>query len=157
MDLGWLAGLGASAAAVLVQAAATDVWQGARSGFARLLGRGDPRRETAAVWRLDALAAEVEQAPPAQRDQVRARLLPAWQTRLSDLVEEDPVTADGVRDLRDELVTRLPTAQQQWIQHITATASGATAQGVMFGSIVNHPTPPEADPSGPVPDPGQPR
>ncbi|WP_328345482.1 hypothetical protein [Micromonospora sp. NBC_00421] len=149
-----LTDLGMTGAAVLVQAAATDMWQVARSGFTRLLGRGDPHRETATVRRLDALAAEVEQAPPAQRDQVRQRLLPAWQMRLSDLIEEDPARTDALRDLRDELLTRLPTPQQQWIQNITATASGATAQGVMFGSIINHPAPPGTDPIGPVPDPG---
>lgn len=139
MDVGWLAQLGTTGALVLVQAAATDVWQLARTGFARLLGRGDRAREAVAERRLDALAAEVEQALPAQRDEVRRRLLPAWQTRLADLVEEDPAAADALQVLRDELLTRLPTPQQQWVQNITASAVGATAQGVMFGNIINHP------------------
>lgn len=33
-------------------------------------------------------------------------------------------------------------------QDITATAPGATAQGVAFGDIINHPDPPAADPAG---------
>ncbi|MFG1954828.1 hypothetical protein [Micromonospora sp. NPDC048830] len=141
MDLGLLAQLGTTGALVLVQAAATDVWQLARAGFTRLLGRGDREREAVAERRLDALAAEVEQALPAQRDEVRRRLLPAWQTRLGDLMEEDPAAADALQVLRDELLARLPAPQQQWVQNITASAPRATAQGAMFGNIINHPNP----------------
>ncbi|MEU8263212.1 hypothetical protein AB0C02_21595 [Micromonospora sp. NPDC048999] len=141
MDLGGLAQLGMTGAAVLVQAAATDAWQVARSGFVRLFGRGDREREAVAGRRLDALAAEVEQATLAQREEVRQRLLPAWQTRLADLIEDDPATADALQSLRDELLARLPAPQQQWVQNITASAPGATAQGVMFGNIITHPAP----------------
>ncbi|MFI7026937.1 hypothetical protein ACIBMZ_29915 [Micromonospora sp. NPDC049900] len=138
MDLGWLAQLGTTGALVLVQAAATDVWQLARAGFTRLLGRGDRKGEAVAERRLDALAAEVEQAPPAERDEVRRRLLSAWQTRLVDLIEEDPSAAEALQVLRDELLARLPAPQQQWVQNITASAPHATAQGVTFGNIINH-------------------
>lgn len=146
----WLLGLATAAAAALVQAAATDTWRVARTGFVRLLGRGDRQREALTERRLDALATSVEQEPAAQRDEVRRRLLPAWQTRLADLIEEDPAVADALRKLRDELLARLPTPQQQWIQNITASASGATAQGAMFGNIINHPGPPAADPGDPA-------
>lgn len=143
MDLGWLAQLGATGAAALVQAAATEVWQLARSRFIRLFGRGDKEREAAAQRRLDALAAEVEQTPPAQRDQVRQRLLPVWQARLADLIEEDPAAAEALRSLLDELLALLPRPQYQWVQNVTATASGAgasaNAQGVMFANVMNHP------------------
>jgi hypothetical protein len=135
-------------AATLVQAAATEAWELARSGFARLLGRGDQEREAIVARRLDALASEVEQSPIEQRDELRQRLLPAWQTRLADLIEENPAAADALRNLRDELLTRLPASQQQWVQNITASAPGATAQGVMFGNIVNHPALPATDPAG---------
>jgi hypothetical protein len=157
VDLGWLAQVGTTGAAVLVQAAATEVWQAARSGFVRLFGHGDGEREAVAERRLDALAAAVEQAPPEQRDQVRQRLLPAWQTRLSDLIEEDPATADALRALRDELLARLPTPRQQWVQNITATASDATAQGVMFGNMINHLSPPAAGPGDPTAGEGLPQ
>ena len=79
------------------------------------------------------------QASPAEHEAVRQRLLSIWQTRLIDLVEEDPTAAETLRSLRDELRSRLPVAQQQWVQTITSSASGATAQGVMFGNIINHP------------------
>ncbi|MCW3819718.1 hypothetical protein ONA91_35305 [Micromonospora sp. DR5-3] len=148
--MGWLEQLGMTGAAALVQAAATEVWQLARSGFTRLFGGGDREREAVAERRLDALAAEVEQAPSSQRDQVRQRLLPAWQTRLADLIEEDPAAADALQALRNEVLARLPAPQQQWVQNITASASGATAQGVMFGNIINHPNPPAEEAGGPA-------
>ncbi|MEO3927400.1 hypothetical protein ABGB07_26540 [Micromonosporaceae bacterium B7E4] len=74
---------------------------------------------------------------------MRERLLVAWQARLVDLMEEDPTAAEAVRLLSGELQAKLPAARQQWIQNVTAAAPGATAQGVMFGNIVNHPAPGE--------------
>ncbi|HEY0696281.1 MAG TPA: hypothetical protein VGD43_00545 [Micromonospora sp.] len=148
MDPGWVEQLGMTGAAALVQAAGTEVWQLARSAFTRLLGRGDPVRDAVTERRLDALAAEVEQAPPGQRDEVRQRLLPDWRRRLADLVEEDPAVADAVRHLQADLMARLPTPQQQWILHVTASAPGARAQGVMFGNIFNHPATTMGDPAG---------
>jgi hypothetical protein len=138
-DMDWLAQLAASGATTLVGAAATDAWQYGRDGFARLLGRGHQDREAVAERRLQALAAEVERAPVGERAELRQRLLPAWQTRLADLLEEDPAVAELLRGLVDELRERLPSVQQQWVQHVTASADGAVAQGVMFGNIINHP------------------
>ena len=138
MDADWLLQLATSGATTLVGAAATTAWEEARSGFARLFGRGEKKREEIAAVRLDALAAEVEQAESSERDAVRQRLLPVWQTRLADLLEEDPAVTGVLRSLRDELLVRLPKAQQQWVQNITADAVGAIAQGVMFGNIYNY-------------------
>ncbi|MEV4830584.1 hypothetical protein AB0K25_19965 [Micromonospora sp. NPDC049257] len=153
MDFAWLTQLAATGGAALVQSAATDAWHSARLGFTRLLGRGDLKRETVARRRLDALAAEVERALPAHRDEVRCRLLPVWQTRLADLIEEDPAAGAAVRTLRDELLAALPTSQQQWVQqYVNATAAGATAQGVMFGNIINYSASSPAEPSGPGAD-----
>jgi hypothetical protein len=149
VDADWLQQLATSGATTLVGAAATDVWQQARKGFARLLGRSDSGQEELAAKRLDALTAAVEQADVSERDMVRRLLLPAWQTELRDLLKEDPTTANTLRGLRDELQALLPTAQQQWVQHINASAPGAKAQGVMFGNIINHDPhlPSAADPS----------
>jgi hypothetical protein len=148
MDADWLLQLATSGATTLVAAAATDMWQEARSGFARLFGRGDIKNEALAAGRLDALTTAVEKADVSERDAVRQRLLPAWQTRLTDLLEEDPGTANTLRRLQDELQAGLPVAQQLWVQSITASAAGATAQGVMFGNIINRPAPPPASPAG---------
>lgn len=147
----WLAQLATSGATTLVGAAATDAWQHARDGFARLLGRGREDREAVAERRLQALAAEVERAPLDERAGLRQRLLPAWQTRLADLLEEDPAAAELLRGLVDEVRERLPSVQQQWVQHITATACGAVAQGVMFGKIINHPGQTSSESTGEAP------
>jgi hypothetical protein len=153
VDITWILQLGSSGAAALVGAAATDAWTTARSAFVRLLGRGNKTSESLAERRLDALAAEVEQAEGAEREAVRKRLLAVWQTRLSDLLEEDPDLATTMKSVRDDLQARLPERQQQWVQNVIASATGATAQGVMFGSIVNHGTTPAADPGHPLPPP----
>ena len=134
--------LASSGATTLVASAATDLWQQARVGFARLFGRGDLAREAQAEVRLDGLAAALEEANLNARDTVRERLLPAWQTRLADLLEDDTRAAEILRGLCDELRARLPEPQRQWVQNIVATETGATAQGVMFGNIINYSGPP---------------
>lgn len=147
MDAGWLMQLAASGATTLIGAAATDAWQQARTGFARLFGRGDADREALSGRRLDALTAAVEQADASNRDRVREQLLLVWQTRLADLLEEDPDTVELLRGLRDELQERLPAPQQQWVQNITASAPQAVAQGAMFGNVYHYAAPPAADPA----------
>src|SRR5262245_51291073 len=74
----WITSLAATGGATLVAAAATDAWQQAKAGFARLFGRGDHDREAAVARRLDALAGEVEQAPPARRAELLQRLRDEW-------------------------------------------------------------------------------
>jgi len=125
----------------LVAAAATDVWQQVRNGFARLLGRGDHGQEMTATRRLDALATAVEQASPDKRAEVRQQLQADWRVRLADLIEDDPAVAHSLRSLVDQVRAQLPAPQQQWVQNITASAAGATAQGVMIGNIFNQPGP----------------
>jgi len=92
----------------------------------------------------------VEQADASERDAVRERLLPFWQTRLTDLLDEDPDTADLLRRLRDELRAQLPAPQQQWVQNVIASGQGA-AYGAQGGNVnVYHYAPPlPADPGSP--------
>ena len=129
-------------AATLVAAAATDAWQQARKGFARLLGRGDQGRERATERRLDALAAAVQQASPEGRAEVCRQLQAAWQVRLGDLIEDDPNIAPSLQDLIERVRTELPIRQQAWVQNVTASGQGS-AYGVMGhgGSIHIHPGP----------------
>ena len=108
-----LAALAASGGTALVAAAATDAWQSARAGFAGLLGRAGWHQELVES-RLDRTAAEVERA--AEPDVVRDRLLPDWQVRLSDLLEERPELAADLRELTSRVQAQLPAAQQAWVQ-----------------------------------------
>jgi hypothetical protein len=135
MDAAWLAQLAATGAAALVGAAATDAWQQTRSGFARLLGRdgADP----VVLRRLDALSEEVEQAPPAERDEIRRRQLPVWQTRLGDLIEADPAAVDDLASLTEQVRAQLPVTHQHWVQHITAHQGGTAFGAQGTGSSVN--------------------
>jgi hypothetical protein len=112
----WVAALASAGGSALIGAAATDAWNSARDGVLALFGRsGDRRREVAAA-RLDADAAQIEAAPAAERDTVRARVLPGWQTRLADLLEEYP-------EAREEL--------QAWVQRVLVDLrAGEQAGGV---------------------------
>jgi hypothetical protein len=143
--------LNASAAA-LVGAMASDAWQAAKSGFTRLFGRGDQRREELAGARLDAAATQVAQVNDNDRERVRQELLPVWQVRLRDLVEEYPEAVEELRALTDRIQAQLPAAQQAWVQHNLARGHG-TVYGVQAGDqhIHYHGTPdPPPSRSGPV-------
>src|SRR5690349_5269151 len=132
MSLEWMMQLATSAATSLATAVGTEAWAFARERFARLLGRGDDERTALARRRLDATAAEVEASPDALAQQQAV-----WQTRLTDLIEEDPAVAAELRALVAELIERLPAVQNQSIMHITANEHG-TVQGVQHGNIINH-------------------
>ncbi|MGI8817448.1 MAG: hypothetical protein ACR2G2_19780, partial [Pseudonocardia sp.] len=48
------------------------------------------------------------------------------------------------RQARPEEAREENRAPANNVQNITASASGATAQGAMYGNVINHPTPPGA-------------
>ncbi|WP_433796792.1 hypothetical protein [Actinoplanes sp. CA-252034] len=137
MDAAWLAQLAATGAAALVGAAATDAWGTARDGFGRLLRRRSADADPLTERRLDALAEEVEQTSPVDRDEVRQRLIPVWQTRLADLIEEDPAIADDVAGVSGQVQARLPVSARQWVQHITAHQGGIALGAQGDGSSVH--------------------
>ncbi|MBI1758765.1 MAG: hypothetical protein HYR62_06015 [Actinobacteria bacterium] len=155
-DQGWMVSLVWNGAMALVGAAATDAWQTARAGFVALFRRYGDRRANLVATQLDADAWSVEQAAPPERDQVRRQLLPAWHTRLADLLAEHADDPDGAvaRELRtftESVEALLPTSQQTWIQHVDASAPGAIAQGVQSGNIHNYYGDMSCDPVVPAP------
>ena len=89
--------LASLAGQTVVKAAATDAWEAARRGFARLLGRGDPTQEQLAERRLDETREQLTGAVGTGLEQARSALAARWATRLADLLEEDP---DAEADLR---------------------------------------------------------
>jgi hypothetical protein len=93
-----LIALAAAGGAGLVQAAATDAWTVARTGFARLLGRGDRSRETVVEQQLERTRIELQAGP--RSEQVRLAQQAAWAARLEDLLTDRP-------DLASELQTVL--------------------------------------------------
>src|SRR5712672_3204213 len=102
-----LAALAVLAGNTVVTAATTDVWEAAKRGFARLLGRGDPDRTKAAERRL---AETGEQLSVADTDleSARSALQAQWATRLADLLEEDPGAESNLRALIEEVRAALP-------------------------------------------------
>ncbi|MGH3770263.1 MAG: hypothetical protein ACRDRW_02505 [Pseudonocardiaceae bacterium] len=139
-----LAALAASGGTALVAAAATDAWQSARAGFARLLTHGE-RRQELIESRLDQTAITVERA--VERDVVRERLLPDWQVRLSDLLEERPELAAELRELISQVHAQLPTAQQEWVQARFEVRAGRDAYTAGRDQTITHHHPGGAAPS----------
>ncbi|WP_331746054.1 hypothetical protein [Streptomyces virginiae] len=103
-----LLALAAAGGTAVVQAAGTDAWNGLRSRVARLLGRGDPALEQAALERLDQTATILRELEPAEADRVRIRQEASWQTRFEGLLEsvgdeeERARLTQGLRALIDE-------------------------------------------------------
>ncbi len=112
----------------LVSAMATDAWQAARGAFARLLGRGDQARQALAEKRLDESAGHLTGLAGEELDEARAALLPTWQTRLSDLLEEHP-------ELADEL-SRVTAQVRERLDAVTNVARVSDAGAVAIGGNI---------------------
>jgi hypothetical protein len=117
--------LAAAGGTALVGAMATDAWEAARSGVARLLGRDDKRRVEVIEAQLEDDAALVRGAG-AGGDQVREELAPAWGRRLAAVLQDNPGAAEELRILVERVRAQVPPQQQAWIQHVTATQGGTT-------------------------------
>jgi hypothetical protein len=96
-----LAALAAGGGTALMEAVATDGWQAVKTGFARLLGRGDERLAAAVEGRLERSRAELAALSGAELARARAAQEAAWRARLEDLLEEHPQAADQLADLLD--------------------------------------------------------
>jgi multidrug efflux pump subunit AcrA (membrane-fusion protein) len=147
-----LAALAVLAGNTVVTAATTDVWEAAKRGFARLLGRGDPDRTKAAERRLAETGKQLSVADT-DLESARSALQAQWATRLADLLEEDPSAESELRALIEEVRAALPGGMVSAADHSIAagrdlkiTASGGgVAAGVIHGNVA----PP--GPSGPGP------
>ena len=142
MALDWILQLAASGGAALAGAAAADAWKYARDGFTRLAGRGDPELERQLSRKLDATAAQVEQAPEQDRPRVREIEQAAWRTRIADLIDEHPEHATDLADLVRGIQERLPRAEQKWVQHVVVSGPGAQANVVQGGTLYTTYPPP---------------
>ncbi|CAM5398679.1 hypothetical protein [Streptomyces abikoensis] len=130
-----LEGLAAAGGSAVVGAAATDAWQTARAGVARLLGRGDDREERYAIERLDRTAGEIEQAPDEDRQQLRDKLRGRWTGQLEMLLEEHPEAAHELRELIERVRAEVPRPRESWVQNNTAEAGGV--QYITQGGDIN--------------------
>jgi hypothetical protein len=131
------------AAQTVVAAASTDAWAKAKEGFVRLLGRGDPVRAGVAERRLEKTQADLAALPPADLDSARAAMVRQWETRLADLLEEDPGAAGSLRELVSQIREQLPAAVVSAVGHSVAAGRnmtiaadrGAVAAAVIHGNV----------------------
>jgi hypothetical protein len=150
---GELVTLAEAAGQAVVTAAATDAWAKFKAGIARLLGRGDKERVAAVERRLEDTRRELAGTGQAELTAVQARLAAAWQTRLADLVEDDPGMAAGLRALVEQLQATSPAGFAAAAGHAVAagrdvniTAAGGVAAGTIHGDV----SPPGPTAPGPV-------
>jgi hypothetical protein len=153
MVVEWIAAAAAAGGTALIGAAATDAWQTARDGVVKLFARSGKRRTELVRDRLDQDVAVIEAAGPGERDEVRARLLPGWQVRLADLLEEFPDAREELSAWAEQVRAQLPSAQASWVQNNTAREHG-TVFVVQHGSQSVYQGPPVAGSgTGEVPGP----
>ena len=103
-----LIALAALAGNTVVTAATTDAWEAARRKFARMLGRGDAKKEQLADKRLEETRQQLASVSGQELEKARADLAKAWQVRMADLLEEDPGVEAELRALVEEVRTQLP-------------------------------------------------
>jgi hypothetical protein len=135
-------------------AAVTDVWESARQKFARLLGRGDPKKTEAAHRWLEDTHQQLTAAAGAELEPVRAAQAQRWQGRFADLLDENPGIETDLRVLVQEFQAELPTSVVSAADHSVAAggnvnisaASGGVAAGVIHGNVA----PPDPTRLGPA-------
>lgn len=89
------------------------------------------------------LRRSADELAEAGRDGAAAALLRAeiiWETRLRDLLAAHPEARYELEALLRE-IRRQPAGETTIEQHITASGQNSTAQGVIGGTITNHPFP----------------
>jgi hypothetical protein len=150
-----------AAASAVVTAMATDGWQQAREAVVRLWRQNRPGHVSTIETELEETRAEVIAARSAGDRAAEEGLVADWQRKLQRLLNVNPDLGIELRQVVDEELAPLMPADEQArlknIQNITASAPGATAQGAMFGNVINYGTgPADASPhSSPTTDPSQ--
>jgi hypothetical protein len=92
----------------VVAAATTYAWEPARVAFSRLLGRGDPDRTRAMERRLEETRRRLTAPPDVYPDWRQAALEEVrWETRLEDLLEDDPGVAADLEALVRQIQERI--------------------------------------------------
>src|SRR5260370_31096511 len=93
----------------VVTAGTPEAWEAARRKFARLLGRGDAKKEQLADKRLEETRQQLASVSGQELEKARADLAKAWQVRTADLLEEDPGVEAELRALVEEVRAQLQT------------------------------------------------
>jgi hypothetical protein len=150
-----LIALAALAGNTVVAAATTDAWEAAKRRFARVLGRGDPKKEQLAERRLEETRQRLEGVNSQELVKAQADLARAWQVRVTDLLEEDPGVEAELRAVVEEIRAQLPAGMVAASDHAVAAGrdvnikatSGGVAAGVIHGDVAP-PGPTRPGPAG---------
>src|ERR1700742_3345265 len=89
-------------------AAATDAWETAEHGYARLLGRGDAKQTRLAEQWLAETREQLTGGAGADMEMIRTALAGRWAGRWADLLEEDPDAEAELRGLVQQIQAAPP-------------------------------------------------
>jgi hypothetical protein len=110
-----LAALASTGGTALLAAMITDGWEGIRSRFARLLGRGNLRDTQVAEAQLDQARAQLARLSGADLKHAQAELVIVWGNRLADLLEQDPSAEAELRQLIADIQTQVEDTVHQYV------------------------------------------
>ena len=118
-----LLALTALAGQTVVDVAATDGWETAERGYAKLLGRGNAKQTQLAERWLEETREQLARGAGADKELIRTALAGRWAGRWADLLEENPDAEAELRALVDEIQATLP-AERLSVSNHTAAANG---------------------------------
>jgi hypothetical protein len=113
-----LSALASAGGTALVSAMVSDGWEGLRTRFAHLLGRGDETEIASAATRLEDTRMVLAELTGNELAGAQAEQEIAWRTRLGDLLERDPRAAVELRALLAEMDAAVATSEGQVKQHV---------------------------------------
>ncbi|MFD9787822.1 hypothetical protein ACFWYX_28260 [[Kitasatospora] papulosa] len=120
----------AAGGGAVAQAAGSDLWAWFRTRCARLIGRGDPRRESDALDQLDRTAADLRDADESERERVRNNHARLWEEEFASLL--------GSMQQQPEESERLTAALHALARDFDD--SRGSSGGVLSGNTFNGPT-----------------
>ncbi|MFY1691106.1 hypothetical protein [Plantactinospora sp. WMMB782] len=141
MEPDWMT-LATAGATALVTAVATDAWDGVKTGFARLFGRGDAERTAVAQRRLERVENELVGRSGAELEAARDEIASQWRGRLADLLEDHPEAAGELQKLVTAAALASPAAESSIVVGGDAvvvadrgSAAAMTMGNVDFGGV----------------------
>jgi hypothetical protein len=133
-----LLALTALAGRMVVVAAATDEWETARSGFAQLLGRGDPEQIRLDEQRLEEAREQFIGAADPGAGLIRTTLARQWAGRLAALLEENPDAEAELQALVHEMQA-VPRIETPAASNHAVSANGAGRTDSAGEPALEHP------------------
>jgi hypothetical protein len=135
-----LTALASTGGTALVTAMVTDGWDGIKARFARVIGRGRTAEVEEAQARLEQSRAALQGLAGQDLERAQAEQEVVWRTRLSDLLERDPVVETDLRVLIADVQAQAKGMNRPIEQHVAGfgqaqqAVQGQGVQNVTFES-----------------------